>query len=283
MKKFTFSPIDLRCRVSRVGRWLAGSVAAVVACNAPSVRADTYLPTSGTASWNLGANWDTSMVPNAVGASVFFGNGTGNRTIQTDSGAAGFTVGSISFDINSSATNSITTGSNGSNLTLDNGGAGVTITTSGFGAGNNTISVRLVLNDLVTAQVDQTSSSSGAGSLNLTAAISGTGGVVKQGDGLMTYGTGAKTYTGPTVLNGGRTRISQTAQPSATSSFTINDGAQLTLIAANPATFAFGSGSLNLNGSGATSGPFSAFPGAIRNDTGYVATINNPSSSRRIR
>jgi autotransporter-associated beta strand protein len=68
-------------------------------------------------------------------------------------------------------------------------------------------------------------------------------------------------------------RISQAARPSATSSFTINAGAQLDLIAAG--TFAFGSGPLNLNGAGPTTGPFAAFPGAIRNDTGIIATINN--------
>jgi autotransporter-associated beta strand protein len=210
-------------------------------------------------------------VPNVVGASVSFdSNATGNRAVTNDSGPAGFTVGSISFDISSSFTNSLTQGNPAtSKLTLDNGGAGVTITTSGFGSGNNTISVPLVLNDLVTAQVDQTSSSSAAGSLNLTATITGPGGFVKQGDGLATFGNGAKTYTGPTVLNGGRLRMSLAARPTTTSSFTINAGSQLTLIpatAGGPQTFTFGSGPLNLNGAGATSGPFAGGPGAIRND-----------------
>ena len=201
---------------------------------------------------------------------------TANRAITNDSGAAGFTVGSISFDLTGTGTftNSLTTGTAGSKLILDNGGAGVTISTTGNGTGNNTISVPLVFNDLVTAQVDQTSSSSQAGSLNLTATITGSGSILKQGEGLMTFGTGTKTYTGATVLNGGRTRISNLARPSTTSFFSINAGAQLTLIAAG--TYNFGSGPLNLNGTGATSGPFAAFPGAIRNDTGLVVTIANP-------
>ena len=236
------------------------------------------MPATG-GSWATAANWTPASVPNAVGAAVqLSANNTANRPITTDSGSVGFTVGSISFDLTGTGTftNSLTTGTAGSKLILNNAGAGVTIATTGDGTGNNTISVPLTLSDLLIAQVDQTSSTSAAGSLNLTAAISGTGSILKQGEGLMTFGTGAKTYTGATVLNGGRTRISQTAQPSATSSFAINAGAQLTLIAANPANFTFGSGPLNLNGTGATSGPFAVFPGAIRNDTNYVATINNP-------
>jgi autotransporter-associated beta strand protein len=131
----------------------------------------------------------------------------------------------------------------------------------------------MTLTDNVVAQVDNTSATSAAGALNLTGTMSGPGGFTKQGDGLATFGTGAKTYAGPTVISGGRIRISSAAQPSATSSFTINAGGQVDLISAG--TFTFGNGPLNLNGSGATSGPFAAFPGAIRNDTSLIVTIAN--------
>src|SRR5205814_1764032 len=76
-----------------------------------------------------------------------------------------------------------------------------------------------------------------------------------------------------TVLSGGRMRISAAAQPSGTSSFTINSGGQLTLITAGD--FTFGTGALNLNGAGPTTGPFASFPGAIRNNTDLIATIHN--------
>jgi autotransporter-associated beta strand protein len=143
----------------------------------------------------------------------------------------------------------------------------------GAGTGNNTISVAMTFNDSVVAAVNNTSASSAAGSLNLTGTIGGAGGFTKNGDGLATFGTGAKTYTGATVLNGGRMRMSLAAAPTATSSLTINSGGQLTLIAAG--SFTFGAGPLNLNGAGPTTGPFAAFPGAIRNDTGLAVTINN--------
>ena len=119
----------------------------------------------------------------------------------------------------------------------------MTLLTTGLGTGNNTISVPLVFADTVTAEVDQTSSTSAAGSLNLTATVTGTGAFIKQGDGLATLGTGTKTYSGATVINGGRIRVSAIGQPSATASFTINAGGQLDLIpgsAAGAQTFTFG-------------------------------------------
>ena len=265
----------LRRMRARVSLSLAASVAVLLG-GAFSAHAETWVPTVG-GSWATPGNWDTTTVPNVIGALAnFTPNNLANRPVTIDSGTAGFTVGSIAFDLTGTGTftNSLTTGTAGSKLLLNNAGAGVTISTTGNGTGNNTISVPLVLNDFLTAQVDQVTPTSQAGSLNLTATMSGTGGVLKQGEGLMTFGTGAKSYTGDTILNGGRTRISVAAHPTATSKFTINAGAQLDLITTG--TYTFGSGPLNLNGSGATSGPYAAFPGAIRNDTGLVATIASP-------
>ncbi|MFO0811121.1 MAG: PEP-CTERM sorting domain-containing protein [Gemmataceae bacterium] len=235
---------------------------------------------AGGGTWNASGSWTPATIPNAIGANATFnGAATGsnpdqnaNRTVTLD---AAQTVGSIVFNTDlSTFTNSLTTGTAGS-LTFDQTGTGpATITTMGAGTGNNTISVPIILTDSLTGIVNNTAASSAAGSLNLTATITGAGGFTKQGDGLATFGTGTKTYTGPTVLSGGRMRISVTAQPSATSSFTINAGAQLDIITAG--TIAVGSGPLNLNGVGATTGPYAAFPGAIRNDRGLAVTFSNP-------
>jgi autotransporter-associated beta strand protein len=225
------------------------------------------------------SSWLPTNIPNAIGASATFnGFGTASNPVQTGNRSATLdgpkTVGSILFNTdNSTFTNTISVGSGGP-LTFDATGAGpATITTSGGGTGNNTISVAMSLTDNLLATVNNINASSAAGSLNLTGAISGAGGFTKAGDGLATFGNGAKTYTGPTVLSGGRMRISSAASPTATSSFTINEGGQLTLITA--ATFTFGSGPLTLNGSGPATGPFSLFPGAIRQDTGIATTITN--------
>src|SRR5204862_104003 len=196
-------------------------------------------------------------------------NASANRAFTLD---GAWSIGTLSFDMNGTFTNTISTGTGGP-LTFNTGVAGVDaiITTSGSGTGNNTISVAMVLTSNVVANVNNTAATSAAGSLNLTGTMTGAGGFTKNGDGLATFGTGARTYTGATVLNGGRMRISQIARPQNTSSFTINAGGQLDLIAGG--TYGFGTGNLNLNGSGATSGPFAVFPGAIRNDTNLAVTI----------
>jgi len=233
-------------------------------------------------SWNAATNWTPNDIPETAGDSATFNGAasasnpdqTANRPVTLD-GAK--TVGAIIFNNDlGNLTNSIMTGSGGP-LTLDEAGEGpATITTMGTGSasGINTVSVATVLADSLVATTNNLSTA-GSGSLNLTTAMSGPGGFTKQGDGLATFGTGQKTYQGATVLAGGRMRISAAAQPSATSSFTVNAGAQLTLLASG-GSFTFGSGPLNLNGTGTTTGPFVVFPGAIRNETGSPSVINNP-------
>jgi fibronectin-binding autotransporter adhesin len=258
------------------------AAAAILVSGAHFVVAQTWIGPSGTGdggSWATDANWvSPANKPNGAGAAAVFGSvSLANRTITNDAGATGFTVGSISYTstAGTTQTTSLTTGTAGSKLILDNSGAGATITTSGTGTGNMTISVPLTLNDNLTANINQENTASAAHSLNLTATTTGTGGFTKNGDGGGTFGTGAKTYTGATILNGGRMRISQAAHPSATSSFTINAGGQLELITTG--TYTFGSGPLNLNGAGPTTGQFAPFPGAIRPTTGLAYTVANTS------
>jgi autotransporter-associated beta strand protein len=256
----------------------AGMAAAFISFN--SANAASIWTIAGGGSWSTAANWNPAVVPNAVGDNATFNNAasganaaqTANRTITLD-GAK--TIGSLNLnaDAANAFTNTISTGTGGP-LTFDETGSGpATIVTNGPGTGNHTISVAMVLNDDVVATVNQQNTASSALSLNLTGAMSGAGGFTKNGDGGATFGTGAKTYTGATVLNGGRLRSSTTAQPSATSSFTINAGGQLDPI--SNGTYTLGTGPLNLNGAGPTTGQFAPFPGAIRPDTGLVLTFAN--------
>ncbi len=267
--------------LTRASSFTVLAAAAALFCQALSTRAETW-NLAGGGSWNNSANWNPVGIPNAVGSSATFNNAASgsnpaqgaNRTVTADTA---LTAGSIHFnnDAANTFTMSITAGTSGS-LTFDETAAGpATINISAVvGTGNNTISAPIILTDSLVATVNHITASSAAGALNLTATISGPGGFTKQGDGLATFGTGAKTYGGATVLSGGRMRISLAAQPSATTGFTINSGAQLTLISAG--NYILGNGPLNLNGAGATTGPFAAFPGAIRPDTGLALSISNP-------
>lgn len=243
----------------------SGAMAFLFGSTSPLL-AETFTNAGGTLLWNDPANWTPMTVPNAVGATAIFLDPSGNTNVGLDGTApGGITVGSIAFTNDSgSSTITIQNGVGGGPLIFDAVDAGpATITTNGFSSGNNTIVATMVFTDTVLATVNQLGVTSQAGSLNLTGAISGPGGFIKAGDGVATFGSGLKTYEGATVLNAGRMRISATAAPSASSSFTINSGAQLELI--TNGTYNLGSGLLFLNGSGiAQDLPNGQFPGAIR-------------------
>jgi autotransporter-associated beta strand protein len=222
-------------------------------------------------------------VPNAIGAAVVF---NGAATVDNVEQSANRiitlvgtkTVGSIVFNNDlSTFTNNVSVGTGGP-LAFDAAGAGpATINVpAAAGTGNNTISAAMQFDDTVVATVDNITASSATGALNFTGTIAGSGGFTKLGLGLATFGTGAKTYSGPTEINNGRLRMSNAAQASATSSFTVGNGGQVVFISSG--TYSLGSGPLNLNGAGPTSGPGAQFPGALRPDrnaAGRQYTITN--------
>jgi fibronectin-binding autotransporter adhesin len=265
--------------------WTAIVTAAVTLLTTTTGWAETWNVATGS-SWNTAANWNPATIPSAIGAAAIFNGAatannpdqTANRTITLDGTK---TVGSIVLNNDlSTFTNSITTGSGGP-LVLDavDGGPATINVPAAIGTGNNTISVATRLDDTLVATVDNITATSAAGALNLTAAITGAGGFTKLGPGLATFGTGTKTYTGPTNINDGRLRMSLTARAQSTSSFTIGNGGQVVFIAGNVTqSFTLGPGPLNLNGAGPISGPYAAFPGALRPDrdaAGRDYTITN--------
>jgi autotransporter-associated beta strand protein len=269
-------------RVSRI--WLACPLAICLPILESSSPAAAYVQTAGTESWNNSANWDPAAIPNAVGEAVVFDDPTEARTITVDSGAAGFTVGSITFNNNTPFRTTLDAGVADSNLRLNNGGVGVSLIFNGTGdsLANQTVLVPMIFEDNVTAHINYASNSTSGittqGAFNWTGPVSGgSGGFTKMGPFVMTMGSAQKRYTGPTVLetDSGRTRISVLGRPSATSSFTVRSGAQIELITAG--IYSFGTGPLNLNGTGLGPGSLPGdFPGAIRPVTNLAATITNP-------
>ena len=73
-------------------------------------------------------------------AQADFGDPTGALTVTVDSASAGFTVGTITFTINSANSNTINTGTTGSKLLIDNG---VEISAEPIDQGNSPLSTLL--------------------------------------------------------------------------------------------------------------------------------------------
>jgi len=231
------------------------AMAALLSVYAPRVDAAAYVPMSGSASWNNANDWNPPGMPDAINASADFPSPTAARTITLD---APITMGTITFENDTSFTNALSDGTGGS-LTLGSSAVGATIAANGSGTGLTTISATMAVNGPLTVNVANTVGlgSAAGSSLSLTGAMNGAGGLTKTGDGVLTIaaipGTtnATKNYTGPTNVNAGRLRFSPIGAPSVSSGMTVAAGGQLFLIPSGASNdFAFGTTTLTLNGLG---------------------------------
>ena len=153
--------------------------------------------TDSSASWNTGADWTTTAVPNAAGYTANFGGGgttiTAPRTVTLDGNE---TVGTLTF--NSAQPFTITPGSPGSSaLTLDNG-SGIPVITSA--QGTNTVAAPIAL---PSSGASAAITVAGVATLNLTSPISGTGGLTNAGTGTLNL-AGTNTFAGGVTLTAGK-------------------------------------------------------------------------------
>jgi autotransporter-associated beta strand protein len=258
-----------------------GLAAAILLGYLSPLRAETWIGPTGDGgqggSWNAAANWNPASIPNAVGASATFNsNQTATRTINLDTAVK---VGSIAITNDTTAMNVIQDGTGGT-LEFDAASGNATITAGGTGSAQNRLNATMVFTDTVTINVTNTNQST-TGPFSLLGIISGPGGLVKDGPGWMTFAfvpsttNTFKDYTGPTIINNGRFRVSAStgSPPRMTSAVTVNPSGQITFATAGTATFGSPLGTLpniNLNGTG-----LAQFPGAIRGDQG-TSNIANP-------
>jgi autotransporter-associated beta strand protein len=137
--------------------------------------------------WTTGSNWSPATAPNGVDASATFGPvTTAARTVTVD---APITLGSLSFSGSRAYTLS---GGNALSFDVTAGSAQMTVS----GSAAHTISAPINLAD--TLAVSQGSS----GTLNLTGAISGSGGLTFSGAGSSRLGA-SNSFLGPTQINSG--------------------------------------------------------------------------------
>jgi len=245
--------------------------------------------------WNGPSNWNPDTVPDAVAASAIFNNPlAANRTVLL---GEDITIGSLTFNNSSAFTNTISAATETPILTFDTTGSGpatITVTGNNTLTGNanpNAIRGRVVLNDDIVISVEPTASAVGAltflGSGSPGSQISGPGGITKIGTGGLTFADTAKIFTGPLIINEGKLRLNAAGRVTATASVTVASGGQLNLDAGTAAginNFTFGPTGgpgantpvITLNGTGIASGPFAAFPGALRKDNTSDAQLDNP-------
>ncbi len=185
---------------------LPGLAALIFAAGFP-VHAATFTWDGGAsgASWGAGVNWDPDGVPTFDNTADIIFNSAGAASLSNFTGT-GRTIRSLSFNANADSDITIRTtttaaGTTAANLTFeaDAGNASVTVDagaaaaliTVGTGGGN------LVLNS--TLEIVH----NGSGELLLGRPVSGDGGIIKTGAGVMRFNQQANSFTGNIVINGG--------------------------------------------------------------------------------
>ena len=166
---------------------------------------------NGNGSWGTAANWSPVSVPNGVGASASLPNIlTAARTITLN---LPVTLGTLSLDGGFNYTISGTGAANTLRFDALAGNAALNVT----GTAVHTISRPVVLTD--TLVINQGST----GTLTLSGARSGTGGLIKNGTGQVTL-SGAGSFTGQTQINNGTILYNTAGAIPAASLVTIGDG-----------------------------------------------------------
>jgi autotransporter-associated beta strand protein len=191
----------------------------------------------GAGAWLTTNQWWTGSA-NATwssGANAIFGNGSAGGAVTL---ASATTVNSL---ILNSFTSAYTLGTVGNKITLNGGitknaGSGtasiISPVTLGGSQGwiNNSFGLLTVSGALDTgaaASPDNfTLTFDGTGTTTASSVISGTGAIVKNGPGRVSFGTGsvANTYTGPTTVNGGILSIANSSTSLGGGNLTLNGG-----------------------------------------------------------
>ncbi len=195
-----------------------------------------------------------------------------NQTINLDGSV---TLGTLNIgSIGSGMSYTIAAGTGGS-LTFNNGG---TAALNKTGLGFDAITSNIVLADPTTFNVSE-------GALMLSGVISGTGGITKEGDGLLVL-RNTNTFTGVSTLNGGITLLATIGNDNnalgatgAAQATVINTGATLALSADTfGSAFYSANEPLTLNGNGfRNNGALRNLMGANGNQVGGVITLASAS------
>ncbi len=169
-------------------------------------------------SWNTSSNWAGGVIPNTPGAQATFTGATGvaSATLTLDGNQ---TIGKLFL---SGSTNYTIAPGTGGTLTINDTGDSPVDPLINVSSGNHTISAPVALTNGVTASI------AAASSLTITGAITGSGGIIKTGDGTLTL-SGISNF-GNTTINDGTVTLAPTANLSG-GTITVNAAGVLNIAA----------------------------------------------------
>jgi autotransporter-associated beta strand protein len=237
---------------------------------------------SESAVWQVATNWSTGTIPNGTRAAVTIpGNFSVNRDVTN---AAPLTVSSILFSNGSSTNRNRLNGITRQALTFQSEGGTSSITVTGTGTGFANIEVAggvNMANDLVLNVQNIAAGNTEYGALRLQGNWSGSGRIIKRGEGIAGITGGGKTFSGNVVIEQGVLTFSEPAiSGNSVTNYSVLSGGQLRLSSASsavgvPRSYLF-KGPLRLAGLGRTGIPENENQGnlgALRLETGSTGTV----------
>ncbi len=169
-----------------------------------------FLP-QGDGFWNMDTNWSSDTFP----------DGTAERAtihLMSDSDrevslGENITVGRLVLNNDTSSRNRLAGG--GGALTFDDSSTGAHLLIGGIGFGFNELRIEegIELTGGLRVTVDNVNSVSEFGALRIRESVFGAGGLIKEGFGVLSLTGDNKNYTGPTVVDGGVLRVTESSVP----------------------------------------------------------------------
>lgn len=265
---------------------------ALAALTAPSEAQTTYTwinNANGTGGWNTSTNWDSNGVPVAASDSTIqiFAGSTGTDNTVAGSFSASHNLGN-SFDLGAltlrgTASSSQTFTISGNSL--DFTGTANTISLSMGGSLNYAISSNINFSNGLTFTGGPSSANPG---LTISGALTGSGGIIKNGAGRVTLSSSSNSFSGGLTVNAGRL-LAGANDAFGTGALNLNGGI-ITYVGASPngsrnmgnSSVVIGGSvqfidSTNIQGNNVTFA-FSAATVNLGNNSSYVLTIDNSNS-----
>ena len=226
------------------------------------------------ADWTTDANWTSLNYPNAVSAFARINPpSTEERSVNIRSPV---TIGHLIVNnTNTMVRNRIRDRDIGNALTFSTTSGPATVDVQGSGEGWVEIEndAGTILQTNLVISVEHMQGDPEFGALRIRSLWSGPGGLIKTGYGVMSMTGGDKHYTGPTVIEQGVVRVTESSAPPNTAGVTVLPGGQLRLVSGiDPRVYTFG-GMIVLNSLGrggpVPEGEEQGILGALRYDPGF--------------
>ena len=212
-----------------------------------------FLP-QGDGFWDVGSNWSGDFVPDGPGETAIIRlESDGDRTVSLGRNIA---IGQLFLDNDASARNRLE-GAGGRLTFQGDGEENPLVRVGGQGTGFHEfdVSAGITLNETLRIAVDNVAADGEYGALRIRQDLTGTGGLIKEGAGVLSLTGGGKTYAGPTVIDGGVLRVTESSVPTETSGVSVTSMGQLRLVSHGPdRVYTFG-GDLTLDSLGPDEGP----------------------------